>query len=314
MAGCSALTQTDIKRVLAYSTISQIGYMFLALGVGAWSAAIFHFMTHAFFKALLFLAAGIVIEALHHEHDIFRMGGLRTELPIAFWCFLIGGSALAGLPLITAGYYSKDAIVWAAWAADHGTPVFWTMALVGVFLTSLYTYRLIFVVFFGEAQTHVSRRPGWAMSIPVIVLSVLSIVGGFDRTPFTRFLGTALPIAAEDHAPISETLSTVAAALMFAAGALLAYKSPRLAPNAISRLWAAGWGFDWIYDRLFVQPVLWFARIDKNDFVDAIVNALAALTREFWRLLSYTETGRLRWYAAGIALGAVLFVAIVLIL
>src|SRR6185437_10396880 len=105
VAGCSALTQTDIKRVLAYSTVSQIGYMFLACGVGAWSAAIFHFMTHAFFKALLFLAAGVVIEALHHEHDIFKMGGLRKELPVAFWTFVIAGCSLAGLPLITAGFF-----------------------------------------------------------------------------------------------------------------------------------------------------------------------------------------------------------------
>src|SRR6185437_2938225 len=105
VAGCSALTQNDIKRVLAYSTVSQIGYMFLACGVGAWSAAIFHFMTHAFFKALLFLAAGVVIEALHHEHDIFKMGGLRKELPVAFWTFVIAGCSLAGLPLITAGFF-----------------------------------------------------------------------------------------------------------------------------------------------------------------------------------------------------------------
>src|SRR5262245_14306250 len=112
MAGFSALTQDDIKRVLAYSTISQIGYMFLALGVGAWGAAIFHFMTHAFFKALLFLAAGIVIEALDEEHNIFHMGGLRKELPVAFWTFLAGGCSLAGVPLITAGFYSKDLILW----------------------------------------------------------------------------------------------------------------------------------------------------------------------------------------------------------
>ena len=123
LAGFSALTQNDIKRVLAYSTISQIGYMFLALGVGAWGAAIFHFMTHAFFKALLFLAAGIVIEALHHEHNIFRMGGLRKELPVAFWTFLIGGCSLAGLPLITAGFYSKDLILWSAANSSAGGTV-----------------------------------------------------------------------------------------------------------------------------------------------------------------------------------------------
>src|SRR5574338_1186743 len=148
IAGFSALTQTDIKRVLAYSTISQIGYMFLALGVGAWTAAIFHFMTHAFFKALLFLAAGGVISALHHEHDIFRMGGLRRELPVAFWTFLIGGCALAGLPLITAGFYSKDLILWSAANSTAGSVGLWAVGIAGVVLTSLYTFRLIFVVFF----------------------------------------------------------------------------------------------------------------------------------------------------------------------
>ncbi len=114
LAGFSALTQKDIKRVLAYSTISQLGYMFLALGVGAWSAAMFHFLTHAFFKALLFLAAGVVILAQHHEHDMFKMGGLRNKLPLTFWTFLIGASSLSALPLVTAGFYSKDLILWSA--------------------------------------------------------------------------------------------------------------------------------------------------------------------------------------------------------
>src|SRR5579871_4026467 len=140
LAGCSALTQSDIKRVLAHSTISQIGYMFLALGVGAWGTAIFHFMTHAFFKALLFLAAGIIIEALHHEHNIFRMGGLRTELPLAFWTFLIAGCSLAGLPLITAGFFSKDLILWGAWSAQQGRPAFWIAGMAGAFLTAVYTF------------------------------------------------------------------------------------------------------------------------------------------------------------------------------
>ena len=125
LAGFSALTQHDIKRVLAYSTVSQIGYMFLALGVGAWQAAIFHFMTHAFFKALLFLGAGVIINALHDEHSIFRMGGLRKELPVAFWTFLIAGCSLAGLPFITAGFFSKDLIIWQAWSAQQGHPGLW---------------------------------------------------------------------------------------------------------------------------------------------------------------------------------------------
>ena len=116
IAGFSALVQHDLKRVLAYSTISQIGYMFLALGVGAWSAAMFHFMTHAFFKALLFLAAGAVIHALHHEHDMFKMGGLRKRLPLVFWTFVAGAASLAALPLVTSGFYSKDLILWSAWS------------------------------------------------------------------------------------------------------------------------------------------------------------------------------------------------------
>ncbi len=136
-AGFSALTQWDIKRVLAYSTISQIGYMFLALGVGAWSAAIFHFMTHAFFKALLFLAAGVVITSLHDEHNMFKMGGLRKELPLTFWTFLIGAASLSALPLVTAGFYSKDLILWAAYSSPQGSMALWAAGLIGALLTAL---------------------------------------------------------------------------------------------------------------------------------------------------------------------------------
>src|SRR5512146_15998 len=159
LAGCSALTQRDIKRVLAYSTISQIGYMFLALGVGAWSAAIFHFMTHAFFKALLFLAAGAVIQALHHEHDMFKMGGLRKQIPLTFWAFLISGCALAGLPIITAGFYSKGMILWSAWSSPQGGAALWLAGVVGVLLTALYIFRVIFSAFFGAAQIPVEHAP-----------------------------------------------------------------------------------------------------------------------------------------------------------
>ena len=166
IAGFSALTQYDIKRVLAYSTISQIGYMFLALGVGAWTAAIFHFMIHAFFKALLFLAAGAVIETLHHEHNMFKMGGLKNKLPVIFWTFLIGSASLAALPLISAGFYSKDQILWYAWASESGNPLLWFIALLGAFITAAYTARMMILVFWGEAKTEIGHHPGKLMTVP----------------------------------------------------------------------------------------------------------------------------------------------------
>jgi NADH-quinone oxidoreductase subunit L len=333
LAGCSALVQHDIKRVLAYSTISQIGYMFLALGVGAWSAAIFHFMTHAFFKALLFLVAGVVIQALHDEHDMFRMGGLRKDLPYAFWGFVIGGSALAGLPLITAGFYSKDLILWQTWSSARGGTALWIAGLVGVLLTSLYIYRLIFVVFHGEKQIEVSHRPGWRIKVPIVVLCALSVLGGFVNIPealgnvpaFTTLLHSALPeLVQRQHGIITEGLSEGIAAITFALGLAIAYLlflrkrslAESIAGNpigqAVHRFWFADWGMDWLYDHLFVRPVLWFAKVDKNDFIDAFYNGIALLTEFSWRALRNTENGRLRWYAASITAGTVIFLAIVL--
>ncbi|HEY7322236.1 MAG TPA: NADH-quinone oxidoreductase subunit L, partial [Candidatus Binatia bacterium] len=168
IAGFSALTQQDIKRVLAYSTISQIGYMFLALGVGAWSAAIFHLVTHAFFKALLFLGAGAIIMGLHHEHNMFKMGGLWKQLPVTFWTFLIASASLAALPWVTAGFYSKDLILIEAWTSPKGSSWLWAGALLGAFLTSLYTFRMVFITFFGEAQQEVTKKPGLRVGIPLV--------------------------------------------------------------------------------------------------------------------------------------------------
>ncbi len=327
MAGCSALTQNDLKRVLAYSTISQIGYMFLALGVGAWGAAIFHFMTHAFFKALLFLAAGIVIEALHEEHNIFRMGGLYRELPVAFWVFLAGGCALSGLPLISAGYFSKDQIIWSAGASAIGGTAFWAVALVGVLLTSLYTFRLIFVVFFGEAHTPVTRRPGWAMVAPAVVLAVLSVIGGYDRGWFMGYIGKVLPgLVTTPGGGISETVTSAIAALAFLAGLLGAWfvylRQPAAAEvlvanragSALHKFWFADWGMDWLYDHVFVRPVVWLTWANRNDILDSIYDGIAALAALSWRGLSLTETGKLRWYAMGIAAGTVIFVAMAMFL
>ena len=335
LSGFSALTQSDIKRVLAYSTISQIGYMFLALGVGAWSAAIFHFMTHAFFKALLFLGAGIVIEALHHEHNIFKMGGLRKELPVAFWTFLSAGCALAGLPLITAGFYSKGLIIWDSWASTSGSHALWRAAVIGVLLTAVYTFRLIFLVFYGEAKTPVTKRPGLAIKVPVITLAVLSLVGGFVNTPpgmgdihlFTGFLHRALPPVVETHSGMmTEMISEAFVTLAFAIGLYLAYfffikrreyAAALTAPaigKALHRFWFAGWGFDWLYDTVFVRPVVWVARVNKRDFVDFFYTAIALVTKVFHYGLKVTQTGRVRWYATSIVLGSIIFGAIVLFL
>jgi NADH-quinone oxidoreductase subunit L len=327
MAAFSALAQRDIKRVLAYSTISQIGYMFLALGLGAWSAAMFHFMTHAFFKALLFLAAGAVIRSLHHEQDMFRMGGLRRELPVAFWSFLIGGSALAGLPLITAGFFSKDLILWQSWAGPNGSIVFWLAGMAGALLTSLYTYRLIFLVFYGPQHTHVSHLPGTAMKIALGVLCVLSLLGGYVDTPphfggvpvLSNFLNASLPPLEEVHiGPITELITALCASLVFALGLGFAYllygRKPLERPEQgfFERLWLSGWGFDWLYNKMFVQPVLWLTRINRDDEVDRAYSGIALLTEAAHKALRRTQSGSLRWYASGLAIGSVVFVAIVL--
>jgi NADH-quinone oxidoreductase subunit L len=327
LAGFSALTQHDIKRILAYSTISQIGYMFLALGVGAWHAAIFHFFTHAFFKALLFLGAGVIINAVHDEHSIFRMGGLRKELPVAFWTFLAGGCALAGLPFITAGFFSKDLIIWQAWSASGGHPTLWVAGMLGAGLTSLYTFRLIFRVFFGPLGMPVTKRPGYAMKVPLVILAVLAIVGGYLKEPLLAFLHSALPATIEARAgSLTETGSEAIAGLLFLVGLYLAYVfhlqkrslSDSLVSYPIGRAlhqwWFAGWGFDWIYDKVFVQPFVWVANVSRSDFVDAVYTGIARMADVSYRWVSSTETGRVRWYVTAMAAGSVLFVAMVLLI
>jgi NADH-quinone oxidoreductase subunit L len=335
LAGFSALAQNDIKRVLAYSTISQIGYMFLALGVGAWSAAIFHFMTHAFFKALLFLAAGVVIMSLHEEHDITKMGGLRTRLPVAFWTFLIGAASLAALPLITAGFYSKDLILWLAWSAPGGDPVLWAAGWIGALLTGAYIFRVVFIAFFGAAQSEPGARPGFRMSFPLIVLSALALIAGFVEMPpilgavhlFSAFLAPVLPVAGETHASSAAELVLEALAVVASLGGIYAAYvfflrdrqwSERLARtsagNALRALWHDGWAFDALYDRLFVQPYVRLARVNRGDFIDAIYTGLGALCRALYHALSRTQDGLLRHYAGAIAAGAVLIVAAALLL
>src|SRR5262249_4235829 len=163
----------------------------------------------------------IVIEALHHEHDILRMGGLRRELPVAFWTFLVGGCALAGLPF-TSGAFSKDLIVWNAWSTLSGSRTLWAASICGVLLTSFYTFRLVFVVFFGETKPEVTRRPGLAMQLPVWILAALAIAGGALREFVTRFASTILPVTREvARGVMTEAKSTLIAGIAFLAGLII---------------------------------------------------------------------------------------------
>jgi NADH-quinone oxidoreductase subunit L len=329
MSAFSAIAQHDIKRVLAYSTMSQIGYMFLALGVGAWSAALFHLMTHAFFKALLFLAAGVVIQAMHHEQDMFKMGGLRSELRLAFWAFLIGGSALAGLPLITAGFFSKDLIMWQAWAGPNGNGGFWIAGLLGATLTSFYTYRLILLVFYGPKTVEVHYKPGLAAAIPLVTLCVLSLIGGYVNTPpdfggspvLSNFLNRVLPALKQERVgPITELSTALCASAAFAIGLGFAYflyapwRSRKPHEDPLVRLWYSGWGVDWLYDGLFVTPIKFLVHKSAVDFVDHIYAGIAHLADLSNRGLRVTQNGRTRWYATGIAVGFVVLFAVVLLL
>ena len=334
-AGCAALAQSDLKRVLAYSTISQIGYMFLALGAGAWSAAIFHFMTHAFFKSLLFLGAGAVILALREEHNMFKMGGLRREMPLTFWTFLIASCSLCGLPIVTAGFYSKDMILSAAWASPWGGRWLCAAGMAGVLLTAAYTFRMVFLTFFGPMRGRPAMKPGWRMSIPLVVLAALSIVGGCVELPhylggapiFSDFLRSVfVPLPHAGGAPAAplriELLLQLLAGLLLLLGVWLAYAfvlampgwSARLtasrAGGALHRFWLAGWGFDALYDRLFVRPFVRAAEFNRRDFADSIFTGVAEANVRLHRALSRTETGVLRWYAMGIVVGAIITILI----
>jgi len=324
----TALAQRDIKRVLAYSTMSQIGYMFLALGVGAWSAAIFHLMTHAFFKALLFLASGSVILALHHEQDMFRMGGLWKKLPIPFVSMLIGSIALAALPF-TSGFYSKDAIVLASFEYSS---VFWAGAAIAAFMTALYTTRMMVLTFFGEIRTEPHDHSRINMWGPLLVLAVLAVGGGWYGLDTVSSVLPDGGIGEQDHFSTVAILTMGAPLLGIVLGYLIFYgrqpsgegvpragkrrldrlvESP--AGDAIRRFWFGGWGFDALYDRVFVGPFVWFARLNKRDGVDFVYTAAAGITRGFHHLVALTQSGHLRWYAANMALGLLAAFAIVLV-
>lgn len=318
LAGFAALVQTDIKRVLAYSTMSQIGYMFLALGVQAWDAAIFHLMTHAFFKALLFLSSGSVILACHHEQNIFKMGGLRKSIPLVYVCFLVGGAALSALPLITAGFFSKDEILAGALANGHLTLM--VAGLVGAFMTSLYTFRMIFITFHGEEKIHAHAGKGITHHLPLIVLLVLStFIGAMIVPPLKGVLPDTTELAHGSVLALEITSGVVAIVGILLAAALwlgkrtLVTSIAKSAPGRFfSTWWFAAWGFDWLYDKVFVKPYLFVAWVLKRDPLDGLMSLPALFSRLANKGLVVSENGYLRWYVASMSVGAVVVLALLM--
>lgn len=325
VAGFCALAQTDIKRILAYSTMSQIGYMFLALGVGAWQGAIFHLMTHAFFKALLFLSSGAVILAVHHEQNIFKMGGLRKKIPLVFWCYIVGGGALAAIPWVTVGFYSKEAILWESYATGH--QVLFYMGVFGAFLTALYTFRMIWIIFFGEEKTHAHKLSGVSYWLPLTVLLVLSTAVGAWITPplqgvLPESVGHLLEVAGQAHGKHTAefiAMGAMLAGLIIAALLYVVDKGRMLTRFKRSRVGGAlyhwcyhGLGFDALYDVIFVKPFLFIGRLFKADPIDKAWLVLPKLASAGNKVLSATQTGSLRGYAASFGLGMAVLLVLVM--
>lgn len=325
-----ALTQHDIKRVVAYSTVSQLGYMIMACGLGAYAAGMYHLLTHGAFKALLFLGCGSVIIALHHEQDMRHMGGLKDRLPITYWTFIVGSLALAGFPL-TAGFFSKDDLLLASWSAG---PLGQVLAIAGVLtagLTAFYTFRLVFVTFWGPSHVdphhaaHV-HEPSLTMTMPLMVLALLSIVTGYIGIP--GFLEPVFSAETATHHEGSAAWTIMAAATGAGlAGIALAYYlyvvAPGL-PQRLARQWRAlydlslnKWYFDEAYDRSVVQPTFAMAQglwhqVDVK-VIDAAVNGVArAVAWGSW-FMRLTQSGQTQHYALGMALGTVIILTMYLL-
>ena len=350
-AACIGLVQHDIKRVLAYSTISQLGYMFLACGVGAYEAGIFHLMTHAFFKALLFLAAGSVIHALSGEQDMRHMGGLRKHIPITFWTMTMGVVAIAGIPPL-AGFFSKDEILFRAFTSPNPLgKLLWFVGLVTAGMTSFYMFRLWFKTFFGRekfhhhpdahdhghaAHSHAPHESPWIMLAPLVILAILSVIGGWVGIPIAfggsdeaeHFLE---PIFAAGAANVHNfgleiglaTISVLTAAIGFYIAYLFYYKKPGTASAltkkspALYRLVQNKFYIDEIYNTIFVTGLMMFTRVFLSGLVDTVIvngstRAAGASTRGLSTLTSRIQSGNIRSYAGWLALGAaaVIFVMI----
>jgi NADH-quinone oxidoreductase subunit L len=337
VAGLIALVQTDIKRVIAYSTMSQIGYMFLGAGLGAYANGMFHLMTHAFFKALLFMAAGIAIHALSGEQDIRKMRGIGQLMPWTRWAFLAGSLALVGLPPFS-GFFSKDPIIAAALHAHWYGVIFWIVALIGTFLTGLYTFRLYFIVFPGEPlpfvrehyHAHQGKEGPRTMLVPVGILTVLAVIGGWIQfapfwTPVTNWLEpVARTLAVAEPTSWEEGLSSALAVALGLGGiavAYLVYGTGRLAvPRlpALQRALEHKLYFDEAYDLAFYKPAAALATALRRGFEEPVVLAagtdIGETAFDAGRLVRRLQTGLLRTYVlflgTGMAVVAIVFLVV----
>ena len=323
-AATVAMVQTDIKKVLAYSTVSQLGFMFLALGVGAYGVAIFHLVTHAFFKACLFLGAGSVIHALGGEQDLRKMGGLARRIPITFVTFAVATAAIAGLPPL-AGFFSKDEILWFAFASTRGgSMLLWGVAALTALMTAFYMFRLLWLAFLGrsrmtpEVEHHVHESP-LSMTGVLMLLALLSAVGGFIAVP--HFLEPQLPLPALNEAlhhfewPLLVLSVLIAAAGL--AGAAYVYGGPparaeglRLRFAGLHRWLSGKYFIDELYERVIGRPLVWvsdrvFLRFGDRRLLDGTLNGLAAAGQRGAALLGRVQTGQLQLYAWLVLMGIV---------
>ena len=333
-AASVGLVQTDIKRVLAYSTVSQLGYMFAAVGLGAYAIAIFHLLTHAFFKALLFLGAGSVIHGLGGEQDLRRMGGLAPRMVITTITMTIGAAGLAGFPGL-AGFFSKDEILAVAFHANRAV---WALLLLGAFMTAFYTFRMIFLAFLGaprmskEVAHHVHESPP-TMTVPLVVLAVLTIIAGWvlgvpsdEGTRFQRLLGPVFALHAGEHGGATAIMLLVLSVIVAFAGILLAWFMYGAAPvrtemigrprTVIHRLLLNAWYVDWLYDRAVVRPLFalseFLARVFDTRVVDGAVNGIGRSVAAWAQGLRRLQTGYVVNYALTMLAGAVAIVGFLL--
>ena len=325
-AGTMGMLQYDIKRVIAYSTMSQLGYMFLAMGIGVYSLGMFHLMTHAFFKALLFLAAGSVIHAMDGEQDIRKMGGLRKVMPLTHGTFLIGALALAGFPL-TSGYFSKEAIILSSYHEDMGNFIFWAIALITAGMTAFYIFRVYFSTFIGETRSpdaHPHESPT-TMVLPLIILAVFALGGGLLSPLVDGFLAPVFGREAHHfHDGFLETIALIAGIGGIATAALVYQVSKdriELIKEAFAPLYDLvfhKYYIDEIYDLLIVKPTkaigAFMEEKAEKQGIDFAVDEVGFQVKEVSRRISFWQSGRIRSYALNMVAGMVIILLFVVFL